>query len=196
MENAKDVEWPSAPCYVRCFFYDGLEQTQDYYVTMKKTLQILRRWWLPALLALVLVAVDQISKDLMILRAAQSSSESIPFWPGVLHLRLTHNEGVAFGLLQDGFVLPILLPVLALVLLPVLRRFVLPKGRLADFGVVIVMAGGFSNLLDKLLRGYVVDFFEIKLFRFAIFNVADIYVTVGIVLLLLAVLLPSAGKQQ
>lgn len=158
-------------------------------------MQILRRWGPPVLLALALVAVDQLSKALMIQRAAQTPGECIALWPGVLHLRLTHNEGVAFGLLQDGFVLPILLPVLALVLLPLLRRLVLPKGRLVDFAVAIVMAGGFSNLLDKLLRGHVVDFFEIQPFRFAIFNVADIYVTVGIGLLVLAVLLPSARKR-
>lgn len=162
---------------------------------MKRFLQTIRHWWPPILLACVLVILDQASKVAMVRWAAQHPGENLAFWPGVMHLRLIHNEGVAFGLLQDGLVLPVLLPVLALVLLPLLRRFVLPKGRLVDFAVAIVMAGGFSNLLDKLLRGYVVDFFEVQLFRFAIFNVADIYVTVGICLLLVAVLLPAARKK-
>lgn len=162
---------------------------------MKRFSQFIRRWWAPALLGFVVVAVDQASKVVITDWAAQFPGESIPFWPGVLDLRLTHNEGVAFGLLQGSQALSILLPVLALVVLALLRKFVLPQSRLADYAVVIVMAGGFSNLLDKLLRGYVVDFFEIIPFRFAIFNVADIYVTVGIGLLLLSVLLPSVRKK-
>lgn len=147
------------------------------------------------LLACALVALDQACKAAMVQWAGAHPGDSLSLWPGVLRLRLTQNEGVAFGLLRGGSVLPVLLPLLALVLLPLLRRFVLPKGRLVDFAVTLVMAGGFSNLLDKLARGYVVDFFEMLLFQFAIFNVADVYVTAGICLLLVAVLLPSARKK-
>ena len=53
---------------------------------------------------------------------------------------------------------------------------------------VLVISGGIGNLIDRIRIGYVVDYIEVRLFRFAIFNFADICVTVGIVLLLIYIL--------
>ena len=56
------------------------------------------------------------------------------------------------------------------------------KGKLSKIFFTMVIAGGIGNLIDRIFRGFVVDFIDInQLFNFAIFNVADIYVTVAAV---------------
>ena len=50
------------------------------------------------------------------------------------------------------------------------------------------MPGGIGNLIDRVLHRYVVDFFEVQFMQFAVFNVADIFVTVGVALLLISVI--------
>lgn len=145
---------------------------------------------------ILLILLDQGSKAWILSRYGRQMGESIPLWNGVLHLRLMRNEGVAFGFFQHLEFLPLLLSIAALIALPLLRHFLLPKGALIDYGTAMVLAGGASNLLDRLLRGYVVDFLEIRLFTFAIFNVADIFVTLGILLLVIAVLRSSIGKEE
>ena len=58
------------------------------------------------------------------------------------------------------------------------------------------MAGGIGNLIDRMRLGYVVDMFEIKLFKFAIFNFADICVTVAFVLMLVYVIFIEPKKSK
>ena len=67
----------------------------------------------------------------------------------------------------------------AILLIKVFRR-----SKLLDVALALFIAGGIGNLIDRFRYAYVVDMFEIKLFHFAIFNVADICVTVAFVLLL------------
>ena len=50
--------------------------------------------------------------------------------------------------------------------------------------MTVVLAGGIGNLIDRIVSGYVVDYFEFLFMNFAVFNVADIYITVGITLYL------------
>ena len=51
--------------------------------------------------------------------------------------------------------------------------------------LVLVLSGAIGNIIDRLFRGYVVDFFEFTFFEWPVFNVADIYVVVGVILLAL-----------
>ena len=60
----------------------------------------------------------------------------------------------------------------------------------------LFLCGGIGNLIDRIGKGYVVDMFEIKLFRFAVFNVADIFVSVAMVLLLLYALFSDFLKAK
>ena len=56
------------------------------------------------------------------------------------------------------------------------------------FGLVLIIAGGLGNFIDRINQGFVVDMFHLDFINFAIFNVADSYLTVGVVVLLLAML--------
>ena len=53
--------------------------------------------------------------------------------------------------------------------------------------VVLILSGGIGNLIDRIFRGYVVDFIDVNLFSFPNFNIADISVTIGIILLMIII---------
>jgi len=59
------------------------------------------------------------------------------------------------------------------------------RSKVLTAAIMLFIAGGIGNIIDRIRQGYVVDMFDVKLFRFAIFNVADIYVTVAFALLII-----------
>ena len=115
--------------------------------------------------------------------------------PGkVLGLTLVKNRGAAFGLFQEHQVLLIIFTAIILVL----AAFFLLKGSrwlsgVQRTSVTLMIGGGLSNLLDRVLRGFVVDYIEIRIFRFAVFNFADICICLGAVILVWDIL--SSGRK-
>jgi signal peptidase II len=108
---------------------------------------------------------------------------------GVLDLRYTENRNMAFSALRDlpdpiKRPLVLLLPALAMVLVPVLWRRLAADDRASQAALLLVLGGGLGNLLDRVFRGYVIDFIHVH--HWPVFNVADILLGVGIGLLLLA----------
>lgn len=142
---------------------------------------------LAALLLVVLVVLDQWPKFL-----ASDNLINAPYvlWEGVFELRYLENRGSAFGMFQNQVVF--LLVVGIIVLGFALFYFVkLPwnkKMNTLRILVVFIAAGGIGNMIDRIRLGYVVDFFYFKLINFPIFNVADIYVTVSMVVLFIMIL--------
>lgn len=131
-----------------------------------------------------LVGLDQLTKWLSVVYL--KSGEPVTLIPGVLQLSYTENEGAAFGMLQGGrwfFV------VLTGILMAALFAFLLSKKmrrfRLFHISTVLIVAGGIGNLIDRIVQGYVVDFVEVTLFSFPLFNLADCCVVIGSVLLLI-----------
>lgn len=135
-----------------------------------------------------LIAFDQVSKYLAILFLREDGPFELI--PGAFELRYLENRGVAFGLLQGKRVGILILGLLILAALcyiyhrlPSARRY-LPLHLIC----IAMTAGAVGNLIDRFFRGYVVDFFYFSLIDFAIFNVADIYITVSAIALVILVL--------
>ena len=128
-------------------------------------------------IALLVLAADQAVKYLACrLRAA------FPLIPGVLAFTYAENTGMAFSLLSGRSWLLGLISAAVIVLgLRALRRYRL--GPLPSVAAMLMLGGAAGNMIDRLFHGYVVDMFEVLLFRFAIFNVADAALTVGCVLM-------------
>ena len=100
------------------------------------------------------------------------------------------NRGAAFGILQNQQWLFFVITVLAVALLT-FAYSKLPdekKYRPLRFCYVFLCAGAVGNLIDRIFRGYVVDFFYFKPINFPVFNVADIYVTVSMAVLFFLIL--------
>lgn len=142
---------------------------------------------LAALLLAVLVGFDQWTK---LLATQKLIMEPYVLWEGIFELRYLENRGSAFGMFQNQVVF--LLVVGVIVLGFALFYFVkLPwnkKMNTLRVLVVFIAAGGIGNMIDRMRLGYVVDFFYFKLINFPIFNVADIYVTVSVIVLFVMIL--------
>ena len=139
-----------------------------------------RRLALFALVAAAVVALDQLSK--VAARSALVPGEPVTLVPGVMDLSLVYNTGAAFSLGEGGGPLFVLLAAAILVagLVVAWRRADVPLPLL--LAVAAVAGGGVGNAIDRVALGAVTDFFKTTFVDFAVFNVADIFVTCGVVL--------------
>lgn len=106
----------------------------------------------------------------------------LPLWEGVFHLTYVENRGAAFGIFQDGRVFFIIITIAILVIIGIAAKRFKNRSRLLNIGLAFVSAGAVGNLIDRIFRGFVVDFFDFCLINFPVFNVADIFVCIGAVL--------------
>ena len=138
-----------------------------------------------------IVGLDQLVKYLVVEYIPLNGT--VPLVPGLVHLAHVHNTGAAFSMLSgQRWPLIVLTLVCAAAILAVLLRDKLPKT--ANWALAMVLGGAVGNLIDRAAHGYVVDMVEVEFIRFAVFNVADIFVVCGGILLCLWLLL-SQGKQ-
>ena len=146
------------------------------------------RWLRPSLLAaaLLLVGCDHVTKQVATMELESGRPHTLA--AGILELNYTENTDSGFGLLRQvapSIRTPLLTAVQILgglaFLVLCLRRRVSGPARVA---LVLLAAGALGNGLDRLAHGHVVDF--IHLTHWPVFNVADVYITAGAVLLLLA----------
>lgn len=130
----------------------------------------------------ILVAIDQVTKYL----AIENLKGQPPFKliDGVFVLQYLENKGAAFGMLQNGKVFFVFAAVVMLtaIVFVLIKAPVSVKYRPWHIFLVMIAAGGIGNMIDRLRLDYVVDFLYFSLIDFPIFNVADIYVTVGTLL--------------
>lgn len=136
----------------------------------------------------VLVIVDQITKYIAIDRL--KGQPALKLIDGVFELQYLENRGAAFGMLQNGQVFFVFAAVVMMtaILFVLIKAPMEKKYRPWHVFLVMIAAGGIGNMIDRLRLDYVVDFFYFSLIDFPIFNVADIYVTVGTALFLIMLL--------
>lgn len=140
------------------------------------------------LFLIILVVLDQITKYIAVIKLKNQPAFNII--DGVLEFNYLENRGAAFGMLQNQkmffvFVAVIFLGVITYVLVkvPVEKKY----NRIHVL-LVLIAAGAIGNMIDRLRLDYVVDFIYFVLINFPIFNVADIYVTVSTLILVIQVL--------
>lgn len=133
-----------------------------------------------------IVLTDQLVK-LWAMNSLQTVG-SMPFIPGVMNLTYVQNTGAAFSMLQGNWLFLIVIPIIVCALGVYILVSKRVKHPLLNWTFVLILSGAIGNLIDRIFRGYVVDMFEVTLFKFAIFNVADIFITVGAILLFIYIL--------
>ena len=143
----------------------------------------------------VVFTFDQITKEIMVreigLDAPRSTIEIIP---GVLDFRFVRNTGSAFGLFQGQSAI---ISVLAIGAISFLALYYLRHGRndwLIALAIGLQIGGALGNVVDRFRYGYVVDFIDVP--RFPTFNVADSSITVGVALLMYALLFRDFRDQE
>ncbi|MBW4648652.1 MAG: lipoprotein signal peptidase [Kastovskya adunca ATA6-11-RM4] len=139
-----------------------------------------RLFWIVALVSLVL---DQLTK-LWVVRNFDLG-ETVPLWEGVFHLTFVTNTGAAFSLFRNGAGWLRWLSLIVSLGLIAFAVFGPRLTKLEQLGYGFVLAGAFGNGIDRFAAGYVVDFLDFRLIQFPIFNLADVFINVGIVFLLI-----------
>lgn len=136
------------------------------------------------LIAAVSLLIDRLSKYWVIQNF--ELTETWPLWSGVFHFTYLTNRGAAFSLFsQDGGWLRWLSLVVSLGLMIFAWRG--PKlNRWEQAGYGLILGGALGNGIDRFASGEVVDFLDFRLINFAVFNLADVCINLGIVCLLIA----------
>ncbi len=128
--------------------------------------------------------------------AALAGGEGIPLIPGVFHLTYVENTGIAFGMLENKRIVFITLSVVILVLLFIYFIRAPKRDNWLKLGTALVIFGSLGNMLDRITKGYVVDFFDFRLINFPVFNVADVAVCVGAAALVIHFLFVGGEKPE
>ena len=158
---------------------------------------IIRTALLGVLLCGGLIAADLLTK----LTASKLGSREVVLIPGVLSLSYIENHGAAFGIMQGRQWLLIVISavIIAAAVVFYIRRIRDIQYRYLRVLIVFLVAGALGNMIDRIMLGYVRDFIYFKLIDFPVFNVADIYVTVSAVLILIWIILhgdPEPGSSS
>ena len=140
-----------------------------------------------ALIAAVLLVLDQFTKHLAVVHLKNQPAYVII--DGVLELQYLENRGSAFGMLQNQkiFILFVGIVFLAVLLFFLFKLPEQKKFRIVHVLLAVIIAGGIGNMIDRFRLDYVVDFISFVLINYPIFNVADIYVTVTFIVLVLLI---------
>ena len=148
--------------------------------------------------ALLVATLDQLSKAVVLAKMPLGEPGTIPLIPGIFHFTHVRNTGIAFSMLEGK--IPVILIASAVVMLGIILTERKAAGRLGlAYGIALSMplGGALGNMIDRIRFGNVVDFIDVRGIKFAIFNVADSAITVGIVwLLLLSFLQPTPLEQE
>lgn len=149
-----------------------------------------------AIVAILILIADQGLKYWVTLNIPLDTGH-VTLIPGVLELTNIHNNGAAFSILQHAphWIFVIFTVVFAAIAVFCLRRNVV-HGKIGRWSVVLVLAGAVGNCIDRILSGYVVDMFNFLFVRFAVFNLADIFIVVaGIALCLHVIFYRGDGSE-
>ena len=149
---------------------------------------------IPFLIIIAVIVIDQATKYIIL--TTMQLGESFNFIKYIINITFTTNTGASFGILKNHRWIFMILSTVALVLMTATILYLGQKKLKGNNTLIIValalmLGGGFGNMIDRVARGYVVDFLEFAFVNFAIFNAADSFICIGSVLFSICIF---AGK--
>ena len=138
------------------------------------------------LFCLLLILIDFISKYLVI---SLISNKTIIIIKNFLKFLYVKNTGAAFGIMSGNIIILVIVTLILLFyIIKEVKNNVDNKWILISY--LLILSGAIGNLIDRVFRGYVVDFISFTLFNkeMAVFNIADSYITIGVFLLIILLL--------
>lgn len=135
-------------------------------------------------LILILVGADQLSKYLI--DSYMLEGETISLIDGFFHLTYVKNRGIAFGMFQGKLDIISIATIIAIVAI----AYYLYKERnklsmVEKMGFIYILAGAIGNMIDRAFRGFVVDMIDFRGIWSYVFNLADVWINIGVVFVLL-----------
>ncbi len=153
--------------------------------------------YLSFLMAAGLIGLDQLFKWLALVNIKGESVSLIKFGTTeVLNLTYHENRGAAFSMMEGKTWFLVGFTSIVLIVLVLLILFKKIKTPFVVWTVMLIVAGGVGNLIDRIFRGYVIDYIDFRLIGFAIFNFADCCVVIGTILLLVYLVFFEGRKKQ
>lgn len=161
---------------------------------MKRSLQKNYLFWGATFLGLVL---DRTTKLWVVMTFALTRPpETVPLIPDIFHFTYVINTGAAFSLFEGGFWLRWISLIVSLGLI-YLGLFFKDLNRWDQLGFGFLLSGAIGNGIDRFVSGHVVDFLDFRLIQFPIFNVADVFINIGLICLFAGLLTqPSPSKKS
>lgn len=135
-------------------------------------------------LILILVGADQLSKYLI--DSYMLEGETLPIINDFFHLTYVKNRGIAFGMFQGKLDIISIATIIAIVAI----AYYLYKERnklsmIEKMGFIYILAGAIGNMIDRAFRGFVVDMVDFRGAWSYVFNLADVWINIGVVFVLL-----------
>ena len=143
------------------------------------------------LIILGLIGLDQISKYIAIKYLAGIGS--IPIIKNIFHLTYVENRGAAFGMFQNNQIIFVVVALIACIF----GLYYLYKKELNLLGktaIIFIISGAIGNLIDRIRLGFVVDYFDFRIIWDYVFNIADVFVVVGTILLCIYIIFFENNK--
>jgi len=131
------------------------------------------------LTALLVVAADRLTKAAAVY--ILTTGESLGILPGIFHITLVFNKGMAFGLLQNGTVFLIVGAVAAITMISWYALRARRHGVMYQVALGLILGGAAGNLIDRIRFGYVIDFLDFRIWP--VFNLADSSITIGAIMI-------------
>lgn len=137
------------------------------------------------IIIVLLIGIDQLSKFWAL--GHLKDVGSMPIIQNVFHLTYVENRGAAFGMLQNNQWIFIIVAIIASTfgLYYLHTRKVNLVGKT---GIILIISGALGNLIDRVRLGFVVDYFDFRIIWQYVFNIADVFVVVGTILLCIYIL--------
>ena len=148
------------------------------------------------ILIFLIVLLDQITKFLAI--SFLKGQGTVPFIPYLLSFHYHENRGAAWGMLADQRWVFMILSTVAIVAIIAFLIYTRKekKSLLLLISLSFFCGGGIGNMIDRTLSGFVVDFLNFEFIDFPIFNVADSFISVGAVLMVLYLILDTVKEYK
>jgi len=147
--------------------------------------KILRRKKSFLSVAILGIIFDQLTKYLVVQNFAEIG-DTLPLWQNVFHFTYVINTGAAFSFFRGQVEI---LRWISLVVSVILVIFVWYSPKMSSWeqlGYGFILSGAVGNGIDRFLFGYVVDFFDFRLINFPVFNIADVAINIGVIILLIS----------
>lgn len=142
-----------------------------------------------------LLVLDQITKALI--HNNLMEGDTIPIINNFFHLTYVQNRGVAFGFMQGKLPFINIISIGAvIVMIYFVRKNALKNTKLENLSWLFIIAGAFGNIIDRLTRGFVVDMFDFRGIWSYIFNCADIYINIGVFLMIIGTIIEERNKKR
>ena len=133
-----------------------------------------------------LIFIDLTTKQLVYHYIKLNNSIFINNFFEIVHI---HNKGISFGLFSGLFSPWLIVCISSIVVIIILIMYLKSKNSIEKIGLIFIIVGALSNIIDRIFNGFVIDFiyFHINSFQWPAFNLADIYISIGIIILMLQI---------